>query len=353
MQSRELLTLAFLLTGSSAAWAGVAEECRQDLDSLPAYLLANDAGGRDAWNRYGEAHFSHAIDEARTAVAAVADESACTQALRTYLKAWRDGHLSVRDDTPQAASATARDEKPRIEWLSTRTVSITVPSFASAWQAPLEQLLRENRRELARHPNWIVDVRGNSGGSDSVYGDVLRWIGSAELTQVQVEYLATADNIAAASRACAIFAPGDASCEQAMKGEQERMQSVPSGSWVLQQKGAEVMSDRQELERVRPSRVAILVDSGCGSTCEQFLLDARQSFSVKLVGQHSRGSLDYSNLRPHALPSGHRTLMYAVTRTKRIPAMPVDGVGVMPDVYVPAAEGADLVKKVQRWLEGA
>ena len=82
--------------------------------------------------------------------------------------------------------------------------------------------------------------------------------------------------------------------------------------------------------------VSILVDDGCKSSCEEFLLAARQSFAVKLVGQHSGGTLDYSNLRPYPLPSGDRILLYAVTRSLRIPAMPVDGIGVMPDVFVPA-----------------
>ena len=51
-----------------------------------------------------------------------------------------------------------------------------------------------------------------------------------------------------------------------------------------------------------PQRVAVLVDKRCGSTCEEFLLVARQSFKVKLFGQSSAGSLDYSNLRPFTLP---------------------------------------------------
>jgi len=77
---------------------------------------------------------------------------------------------------------------------------------------------------------------------------------------------------------------------------------------------------------------------------------ARQSFSVKLVGQHTGGTLDFSNMRAFPLPSRGRVLLYTVTRSKRIPAMPVDGIGVMPDVFVPA--GGDLVKGVTRWLEG-
>ena len=112
----------------------------------------------------------------------------------------------------------------------------------------------------------------------------------------------------------------------------------------------------ERLEPHRPSRVAILIDGGCGSSCEQFALEARQSFSVKLIGQHTFGSLDYSNLRPHDLPSGRRRLWYATTRSTRIPGLMVDVAGVPPDIYLPIEAGDDAkyeeVRRLQSWLEG-
>jgi len=112
----------------------------------------------------------------------------------------------------------------------------------------------------------------------------------------------------------------------------------------------------ERLEPHRPSRVAILIDGRCASSCEQFALDARQSFSVKLIGQHTSGSLDYANLRPHDLPSGKRRLMYATTRSARIPGLMVDVAGVPPDIYLPVEAGDDPkydeVKCAQSWLEG-
>ena len=105
----------------------------------------------------------------------------------------------------------------------------------------------------------------------------------------------------------------------------------------------------------RPTRVAVLVGHQCGSSCEEFLLAVRQSFQVKLLGRPSHGSLDYSNLRPHRLPSGERLLLYATSRSNRLPDLPIDVAGVQPDIYLP--EPADEVARtrevlrVQRWLE--
>lgn len=90
----------------------------------------------------------------------------------------------------------------------------------------------------------------------------------------------------------------------------------------------------QPFEPRRPSRVAILIDRGCASSCEESVLDARQSFNVKLIGQHTFGSLDYSNLRPHDLPSEARRIWYATTRSTSIPGLTVDVAGVPPDIYL-------------------
>jgi hypothetical protein len=64
------------------------------------------------------------------------------------------------------------------------------------------------------------------------------------------------------------------------------MRSVKPGTYIAQEGSGEIQFERvKALERRRPSRVAILIDGGCVSTCEEFVLAARQSFSVKLIGR--------------------------------------------------------------------
>jgi C-terminal processing protease CtpA/Prc len=100
--------------------------------------------------------------------------------------------------------------------------------------------------------------------------------------------------------------------------------------------------------RKRPQRVAVLIDKTCGSSCEQFILAMRQSWNVKPMGRRTWGALDYSNLRPHPLPSGQRVLLYATSRSVRLPHPPVDAVGVLPDVLLPQpANEADWGKEVE------
>jgi len=134
------------------------------------------------------------------------------------------------------------------------------------------------------------------------------------------------------------------------------MEGATTGTYVSQEAGPDIRYQRvAHLESGRPSRVAVLFDRGCGSSCEEFLLAVRQSFDVKLVGRPSHGSLDYSNLRPHELPSHERILWYATSRSDRLPDFPVDLMGIQPDIFLPdrgSQKGGDgEVRQVQRWLE--
>jgi hypothetical protein len=85
----------------------------------------------------------------------------------------------------------------------------------------------------------------------------------------------------------------------------------------------------------KPRRIAVLIDHSCGSSCEEFVLLARQSFKVKTFGRPTYGALDYSNLRPHDLPSGKRRLFYATSRSLRLPLFAVDPAGIAPDQFLP------------------
>jgi hypothetical protein len=363
-----LITVAILASVNCWGQQTAAQLCQMDLEAIPGILLENDTGAKAHLAQFGQKHFDDAFAEAKAAAAGVTDDIACEQILQRYLKAWRKGHLNVKSVVPEhtasgkagapiPAGAVQPDNGPRIRLLSEHTILLTLRSFANTQRLPLIALLSQHRKELASHPNWIIDVRGNGGGSDSSYEPLLPWLLSDETVTAGAEWLATPANIRGQEQACARFAPGDAQCESYTKEAVARMHSVESGNYVAQEGSGDLTFERiKQREKQRPSRVAILIDGRCGSSCEEFVLVARQSFNVKVIGRPTFGSLDYSNLRPYDLPSGKRVLWYATSRSLRLPEYSVDVAGIPPDVYLPLRDddraGEKEVQRVKRWLEG-
>ena len=83
----------------------------------------------------------------------------------------------------------------------------------------------------------------------------------------------------------------------------------------------------------------------CGSTTEQFLLEAKQSKKVKLVGTTTAGVLDMSNMYSVVSPSKEFKLWYSLSKSYRIPAMTIDGKGIQPDYYF------DKTIKPYEWID--
>jgi len=357
------LALAAYFSLNCFAQGPAAVACAKDLEDIPGFLLENDTGARDHLAQFGQKYFDDALDQAKSAALQIRGNASCTPVIGKYLRAWRHGHLGVEDITaapaasgpqPSAEDMSARHLKsaPAIEILSTKTLRLTLRNFEPYNRDALIALIKARREDLEGHPNWIVDVRGNAGGSDSSYQPLMPWLIPDEFASASAEILATPANIEGWTRICAIYSPGDVECEKSLSDPIARMRKAASGEYVAMDDRGAMSYDRVErLEPHRPSRVAILIDGGCGSSCEQFALEARQSFNVKLIGQHTFGSLDYSNLRPHDLPSGRRRLWYATTRSTRIPGLMVDVAGVPPDICLPIEEGDDAkyeeVKRVQ------
>ncbi|WKE65940.1 S41 family peptidase [Gallaecimonas kandeliae] len=369
MKLKLLPLLGLLASPLALAYDGA--DCAKDIQSLPGFLLENDTGAPAHWQQKGEKHFKAAMAEALAAAAKVENAEQCQPVIRHYLKAWRHGHLSVGpawqsekkeagDKAKVKADTKAKPAQdpdiPSLELLSDKTLLLTLPSFAPQYRQTVEKLLKDNHDQLAARPNWIVDVRHNGGGSDSTYGALMPWLMGAGWQDVGAEWLVTPDNIQGQLAICDRYAPGDADCKAWVDKVVTAMKKVPNGSYARTQPKAVNYEHVDKVEPKRPAKVAVLVDGQCGSSCEEFLLAVRQSYSVKLLGQRSYGSLDYSNLRAHVLPSGQFEIHYATSRSLRLPAMPVDLAGVIPDIYLPKAESDEAaraqVKQVQGWLEG-
>lgn len=340
--------------------AQVVRACVQDLEAIPGFLRANDAGMQRPISEAEQTARSDALRHALEKVQSVESEAQGTELIQQYLHAWRKTHLFVRAITRARSGDPVRPAEPvlpRAEALSASTALLVLPSFSPEASRPLQELLKLQRDMLATRRNWIIDVRGNGGGADTTFAPLLPWLMPDGWLAVSDKVFVTQANILAEEALCESFAPGDPDCIRVTQESVRRMRAA-GGGWVQQEYDAGWRHVRPEtVEERRPERVAILIDRGCGSSCEQFLLTLRQSFAVKLVGrERTFGALDASNLRPYLLPSRRRHLWYATTMSNRLPAMPIDGIGICPDVLLPEAGGTQDPKSdvqwAMRWLEG-
>ncbi|WP_314437198.1 S41 family peptidase [Massilia timonae] len=351
-----VLALAIALQVPPAS-AGAAIGCQADLADLAGFMKANDAGAEAHLSSHREA-IAQAFDTAHAAAAGTADAADCDGILQTYLQAWRPTHIQLvpaAGTAPRVASAPAGVDPraPRLRILDQDTALLVLPSFDLHYAAPIAALLAEQRTALAARKHWIIDVRDNDGGDDGSFAPLRPWLLDGHVHRHGVEYLATKANIQSQLDVCA-YVGEPAACARQIAPLVASMRAAPIGSFVLSGK-QRFESIPVALEADRPARVAILTDRGCASSCEQFVLEARTGFRVKVVGRPTMGALDYSNLRPYKLASG-RILFYATSRSTRLPDMQVDAAGIQPDILLPApldAAGRDAgVDAVRRWLAG-
>jgi hypothetical protein len=365
------LVLAACLSLNCFAQGPAATACVQDLETIPGFLLENDAGARDHLAQLGQKYFDDAFAEAKTAALQIRGNASCLPVITKYLKMWRRGHLWVEDIAVVPAAQASATATPTATGLAedltaqrlkeradnrdsfSEDASPDAEEFELWNRDPLVELIKAHRADLEGHPNWIIDVRGNPGGADSSYWPLRPWLMADEVASAGTQILATPANLEGWTRICALDEPGDAECPKILSDSIERMPKAAPGTWVGESDGGAMSYYRVDgLEQHRPLRVAVLIDGGCGSSCEEFVLEARQSFNVKLIGRHTFGSVDYASVRPHDLPSGRRRLRYVTTRSSRIPGLMVDVAGVQPDIYLPAEARDDEVLHVRSWLEG-
>jgi hypothetical protein len=357
---------AYAADGAYTAYAPA--QCVADLEDMNAFIEANDAGAADALADHGPA-LRQALDKARHDAAQAPDMKTCGRLLHGYARTWRPGHIAVaptpgnetKEETKVEQPVAAANAQPAVDPMAPRyrvlgrnTVLFTIPTFDDRYAPMMKQLVADHRAELASHKNWIIDVRDNGGGSDVTYEPLMGWLLDGDLRGFRTEYFVTPANIKAQEEICAQTSD-PAHCNKEMDPILAKMRTAAPGSFVLAGTNR-IEYDKVKLEAKRPARVAVVTDRGCGSSCEQFVLEARTSYRVKVIGRPTHGSLDVSNLRPHLLPSGRARLYYATTRTTRLPEMRIDTIGVAPDILLPkpaddAGREAEL-RQVQRWIEG-
>lgn len=182
--------------------------------------------------------------------------------------------------------------------LSDKTLYIQVSDFDPSNYKRIDSIFKANQEALNSMPNLVLDLRDNGGGSDFSYTPILPYIVTGPVKNIGVDVLATEANIAGWKKVLS-----DPDIPDDNKKSISRMIETMENN-----KGKLVNIVDDEIDSsyktlAYPRKVAILINRGCASTTEQFLLAAMQSSKVTLMGESTNGTLDYSNMRDSSFPA--------------------------------------------------
>jgi len=238
---------------------------------------------------------------------------------------------------------------PLFQIINDNTVLIRIPSFNFSSKSKIDSVISSNQDKLYSKPNLIIDIRDNGGGTDRSYKKLLPLLYTNPIRTIGVEYYSTPLNN-----------------KRVLDFINDPKYNLSEEEKLFAQKSYELLSDNigefvtlsddwidiTEFDQVLPypKKVAILINEKNGSTAEQFLLAAKQSQKVKLYGNSTLGVLDFSNVYGVVSPCGDFKIFYTLSRSKRIPEMAIDGIGIQPDFYIdktiPKYEWINFVTKV-------
>lgn len=209
----------------------------------------------------------------------------------------------------------------------------SIPSFRYQNKALLDTLLSEEKEKLSQTDNWIIDIRGNSGGSSYTYQHLLPYLYTQPILVKGIAIKSSPDNIKN-------FADLLDDPQYPENGKEDIKKLIK----IMADKPNQLVDVANDqlfvLDSVYtyPKKVIVLVDNNVASASESFLLIAKQSSKVTVMGQHTKGVLDYSNGNILACPCSYLKLFVATSRSKRLPDHPIDNIGIYPDVTLKSNE---------------
>lgn len=250
-----------------------------------------------------------------------------------YYGIWRKKYPVPATSLPDEA-ILPRFGDIRMQLLDSTTLYIRINSCNLANKPLLEQLLRQFEPRLAKIPDWIIDLRTNTGGSTALFAPIEPYLYTHPFIGKGDSYWATPAHTASLDGFLHKYEQElpDAA-RRSLRNRVVFGQAHPN-RW-LQETG-----DTVYYNQVYPSpkRIAILSSKENASAGESFLITAKgMSSKVTIFGTPSAGLLDYGDIADFKLPCSHYTIKIPSRRANYInEGIFYDATGFPPDVRIPA-----------------
>lgn len=324
--------------------------CLLNFDYVVKSIAENYAGYPDKIKSKNRKEFQKFTSALRNKAKSTQSFDSCYVNLKNWVNYFKDNHLRVqldwkfRKQNPEAAKqlnnlfakkssasdvSEKLDTRTSIRILDHNTTLIRLPSFEWNEKKTIDSVLKTYKNEITQRTNLILDIRGNSGGTDYAFSELMPFIYSDPIFIKPDEYRSTEENIRILEsnlkeKDISVAAKEFLShLTQLMKQHPNEFVN-PSGKAIFEIKLDSVYKS--------PSKVAILIDRNTASSAESFLLMAMQSKKVTVYGENSAGMLDYNNTQFFDVPCRDLNLVIPIGRSKRLPDQPIDNIGITPEI---------------------
>lgn len=238
----------------------------------------------------------------------------------------------------------------RIRQLSDKTVSITLPSFDYPFVEIINNLIEENRNLIEKSKYLIIDIRGNAGGTGNAFQELLPYIMTNSIRDMSIEFLATPTLIKGLESYIE-------SIKDAKESQEEIKETTEEINIFKKHLGEFVNTDKNtftiqkiDFAKKSPKYVVILINKEVASSGEDFVIAAKQSKKVKVLGTPTYGAIDYASVREFDFGCSNYKLYLPTFRSLRLPEYPIDNIGIQPDIYLDKTV-TDWIKFAQEYLE--
>nr|WP_321232784.1 S41 family peptidase [uncultured Psychroserpens sp.] len=230
---------------------------------------------------------------------------------------------------------------PTIKKIDDKNTLISIPSFSYSSKSEFEKILTEYADLLKSTTTLIFDIRGNGGGSGSLYFDFISYYAERPKSSNQGKVLASKANLDYFEK----FAERGQKASDVYGPVADRIKNnigkIVDGPQFPSRKFPETKS--------KIKNVAILIDNGCMSAAESFILHSKKvSSKVTTFGRPTMGGIDYTSINVLPLESGKQNILFGYpTGTWHKKVFPENGgynkTGIIPDIPI----DKDVEDKVQ------
>jgi len=326
----------FTLLLSTISATGQSCNCLENFDFLKEKIENDYAGFNDKVNELTKTRYENLTNYYRDKALETNTTKRCELLMEEWLKFFQDKHLSISVEL-------------NIYWtfkaIDSNALLFRIPDFSWSSKTIIDSLIRTNYDLITNTPILIIDLRGNGGGIDYSFMELLPFLYTHPYESKGVEWFASKGNIK--------------HFEDAQKNG-----NIRKGYEQDTQDHIRIMKENQnsfvsiedneifKLDSVLPypQLIGLIVNDFCASSCEEFVLMAKNSSKTIVFGTNTLGVLDYSNTVPLSLPMKGMSLRYPMTRSQRLPENPIDNIGIEPDVRIDLPDNLDLKSNIDEWV---